>query len=183
MKPKKDENSKDAGATPPRAGKLDLEQRWKTLDKGLLPVDSTDIRILSMLVENSRHTYSEMADALGITEATVRRRVKALVDRGLIIGFTTRINFGAIENTVKAFIHIAVAPERLREVVSRLQRHPRVAAIHRVTGQRNLLLVALFVSIAELQDFVDDFLRTEGVSDTEVQIVMGSHKEEHWGGP
>jgi DNA-binding Lrp family transcriptional regulator len=183
MRLKKDENSKPQAAPGPRAGRLDLEQRWKGLDQGLLPVDPTDIRILSMLIENSRQTYSEMAGALGITEATVRRRVKSLVDKGLIIGFTARINFGAIENTVKAFIHLTVAPERLREAVSRLQGHPRVAAIHRVTGQHNLLLVALFVSIAELQDFVDDFLRLDGVSDTEVQIVMGSHKEASWGGP
>lgn len=163
--------------------RLDLGQRWKGLDPKLLPVDATDISILSMLVENSRKSYSEMALALNITEATVRRRVRALVDKGLIIGFTTRINFGAIENTVKAFIHLQVAPDRLREAISKLQGHPRVAAVHRVTGQRNLLLVAIFVSIAELQDFVDNFLRLEGVSDTEVQIVMGSHKDEFWGGP
>jgi len=135
-----------------------------------------------MLVENSRKTFSEMALALNITEATVRRRVRVLVDKGLIISFTTRINFGAIESTVKAFIHLSVAPDRLSDVISRLFGHPRVAAVHRVTGQRNLLLVALFVSIAELQDFVDNFLRMEGVSDTEVQIVMGSHKDEFWGG-
>lgn len=166
-----------------KGGRLDLDQRWKGLDPKLLPVDPTDISILSMLVNNSRETYSDMASALNITEATVRRRVHALVEKGLIIGFTTRINFGAIENTVKAFIHLSAAPDRLREVISKLAGHPRVSAVHRVTGQRNLLLVALFVSITELQDFVDNFLRLEGVSDTEVQIVMGSHKDEHWGGP
>ncbi len=164
-----------------RTGKLDLEERWKGLDPKLLPVDGTDIKILAMLVDNSRKTYSEMADSLGITEATVRRRVKTLVDKGLILGFTARVNFGAIENTVRAFIHLSTAPEHLRDVISKLRGHPRVAAIHRVTGKHNLLLVALFVSINELQDFVDSFLRMEGVSDTEVQIVMGSHKEEHWG--
>jgi len=166
-----------------KAERLDLGQRWKGLDPKLLPVDATDISILSMLVENSRKTFSEMALALSITEATVRRRVRALIDKGLILGFTARINFSAIENTVKAFIHLSVAPDRLREVVSKVHGHPRVAAVHRVTGQRNLLLVALFVSIAELQDFVDNFLRQDGVSDTEVQIVMGSHKEAFWGGP
>ena len=163
--------------------RLDLKQRWKGLDLKLLPVDDTDISILSMLLNNSRETYSDMATALQITEATVRRRVKVLVDKGLIIGFTTRIDFGAIENTVKAFIHLQAAPDRLGEVISRLQGHQRVVALHRVTGQRNLLMVALFISISELQDFVDNFLRLEGVSDTEVQIVMGSHKDEFWGGP
>jgi len=161
---------------------LDLAERWKGLDPELLPVDATDIRILSILVGNSRRTYSDIAGELGITEATVRRRVKSLLDKGLIIAFTTRINFGAVENTVRAFVHLQVAPDRLQAVISRLREHRRVAAVHRVTGQRNVLIVALFVSLAELQDFVDNFLRMDGISDSEVQIVMGSHKEEHWGG-
>lgn len=165
------------GATP------DLRQRWKGLDPDLLPVDDTDMGILSLLVENSRETFSDMAAKLKTTEATVRRRVRALMDRGLILGFTTRINFAAIENTVRAFIHLSVAPGRLRDVVNQLRAHQRVLEVNRVTGQRNILLIARFVSIAELQAFVDDFLRIDGVTDTEVQIVMGTHKEAPWGGP
>ncbi|MBM4248237.1 MAG: Lrp/AsnC family transcriptional regulator [Euryarchaeota archaeon] len=160
----------------------DLRQRWKGLDPDLLPVDDTDMGILSMLVANSRETYSDMASALHITEATVRRRVRALTDRGLILGFTTRINFAAIENTVRAFIHLSVAPGRLKSVVEHLRAHQRILEVNRVSGQRNILVIARFVSIAELQDFVDDFLRIDGVTDTEVQIVMGSHKEAPWGG-
>ncbi|MGQ9581979.1 MAG: Lrp/AsnC family transcriptional regulator [Thermoplasmatota archaeon] len=165
-----------------RAAELDLAERWKSLDKRLLPVDRTDIQILSMLVRNSRERNCRIASQLHITEATVRRRVRALREKGLILAFTTIINFAAVESTVKAFIHVQAAAERLREVVARLKQHPRVVALHRVTGHHNLLLVALFVSTTELQDFVDNFLRMEGISDTEVQIVVRSHKEQHWGG-
>ena len=165
-----------------RAVELDLAERWRGLDRRLLPVDRRDIQILSILVRNARETNSRIAAQLHVTEATVRRRVRALKERGLILAFTTLINFSAVENTVKSFIHLQVSSERLREVIQRLGQHPRVTAIHRVTGQHNLLLVALFVSTSELQDFVDNFLRMEGVTDTVVQIVMSSHKEQHWGG-
>jgi DNA-binding Lrp family transcriptional regulator len=165
-----------------RGAHLDLAERWKNLDPKLLPLDETDIEILCILVKNSRETNSNIAQELGITEATVRRRIRALLQKGLILSFTTRINFGAVENTVKAFVHLQVKSERLQEVISQVRNHPRVAAAHRVTGSHNLLLVALFVSMAELQDFVDNFLKIEGISDTEIQIVMSSHKDEAWGG-
>lgn len=161
---------------------LDLAERWKDLDPKLLPIDGTDIAILSILVGNSRETYIKIAERLNITEATVRRRIRALISKGLILGFTTRINFSAVENTVRAFFHLQVASNRLNEVVAKLREHPRVASVHRVTGPHNLLLAAMFVSTDELQDFVDNFLRMEGISDTEIQIVMSSHKEELWGG-
>lgn len=165
-----------------KSAELDLEERWKDLDPKLLPLDRTDIAILSILVRNSRETYIRMAEQLNVTEATVRRRIHALVSKGLILAFTTRINFSAVENTVRAFVHLQVSSERLNEVIAKLRHHKRVAAVHRVTGPHNLLLVALFVSASELQDFVDNFLRMDGISGTEIQIVMSSHKEEPWGG-
>jgi len=165
-----------------RAVGLNLADRWKGIDSKILPVDETDIQILSILVRNSRETNSRIAELLSITEATVRRRIRALVSKGLILAFTTRINFSAVENTVRAFMHLEVRADRLTEVVNAIRKHPRVASVHRVTGQHNLLLVALFVSMAELQDFVDNFLRMEGISDTEIQVVMSSYKEELWDG-
>ena len=161
---------------------LDLAERWKDIDPKLLPLDRKDMAILSILIKNSRESYIKIAEQLGITEATVRRRIGALVDKGLILAFTTRINFQAIENTVKAFVHLQVSSERLKEVIAKLYHHPRVAAVHRVTGPHNILLAALFVSTGELQDFVDNFLRMDGISGTENQIVMSSHKEELSGG-
>ena len=161
---------------------LDLAERWKNIDPKLLPLDRMDMAILSILVKNSRETYIKIAGQLGITEATVRRRIRALISKGLILSFTTCINFPAIENTVRAFVHLQVSSERLNDVIARLHHHPRVAAVHRVTGPHNLLLGALFVSTGELQDFVDNFLRMDGISGTEIQIVMNSHKQELWGG-
>lgn len=165
-----------------KKAELDLAERWKDLDPELLPIDRTDIAILSILVGNSRETYIRIAERLNITEATVRRRIRSLISKGLIVAFTTRINFSAVENTVRAFVHLQVSSDRLNEVLGKLRDHPRVASVHRVTGPHNLLLVALFVSTNELQDFVDNFLRMDGITDTEIQIVMSSHKEELWGG-
>ena len=159
-----------------------IARRWKGIDPERLSLDTTDTAILAILVRNSRESCIRIARQVGVTEATVRRRIGSLVSRGTIQSFTVKVNFPAAEGSVRAFVHLAVSPERLGDVVARLLAHPRVAAVHRVTGPHNLLLKAMFVSTVELQDFADDFLRMDGISGSEIQIVLGSHKDEPWGG-
>jgi DNA-binding Lrp family transcriptional regulator len=161
---------------------LDISERWKGIDPRRLPLDRTDMAILSILLRNSRESCNRIARQAGVTESTVRRRMRSLVSKGLIQSFTTKINLPAVEGSLKAFVHLSVTPGRLQEVVARMLRHPRVTGIHRVTGPHNLLLSAVFVSTAELQDFTDNFLRIDGITGSEIQIVMGTHKQDDWGG-
>ena len=51
-------------------------------------LDGKNKRILNLLQENSRLSYVRIANELGISEATVRYRVKKLMDVGIISKFT-----------------------------------------------------------------------------------------------
>lgn len=160
----------------------ELLDRWRGLDLKLLPIDKTDIRILAELRDNARMSNSEIAKKLGVTEATVRRRIKALVEKGIIARFSIHIDYRMIENTVKAYIRVRTATERLSDVVKKICSHNRVVAVYRVTGEYDLLVVALFVGMTELQEFIDTYLKMDGVKETETQIVMTAHKGVPWTG-
>ena len=47
-------------------------------------MDIVDIKILELLKENGRKSFNEISLQVKKTEATVRRRVKKLVDDGII---------------------------------------------------------------------------------------------------
>jgi len=160
----------------------DIFERWKGLDLKLLPIDSTDIRILCELIDNARMSNSEIAQKLSITEATVRRRIKNLVEKGIIMKFSIHINYKLVENTVKAYIQVKAVTEKLDEVVSKIVDHNRVIAVYRVTGEYDLLVVTLFVGMTELQEFIDGYLKIEGVKETQTQIVMSALKGVPWTG-
>jgi len=53
-------------------------------------VDSLDRAILSFLRESARAPYVEIAKGVGVTERTVRTRIKRLEDEGVIRGYTVR---------------------------------------------------------------------------------------------
>ena len=126
----------------------EIYERWKGLDLKMLPIDRTDIRILCELRDNARMSNSEIAKKLNVTEATVRRRIKNLIEKGIILRFSIHIDYRLIENTVKAYVHVKTVTDKLDKVVQHLTNHNRVVAVYRVTGEYDLLVVALFVGIS-----------------------------------
>jgi len=170
------------GSSPSDDAPCELYERWKSLDLKMLPIDRTDIKILCELRENARMSNSEIAKKLNVTEATVRRRIKNLIEKGIIMRFSIHIDYRLIENTVKAYVHIKTVTDKLDQVVQHLIDHDRVVAVYRVTGEYDILVVALFVGMAELQEFIDSFLKMDGIKETDTQIVMSAHKGVPWTG-
>jgi DNA-binding Lrp family transcriptional regulator len=161
---------------------MQLSERWRGLDLRLLPIDEVDVRILSRLRENARLSNVEIARELGISEATIRRRIKALEDKGIIQGYSCYLNYQLIENPVKAYVHLALEPGLREEVVAKITAHPRAVAVYRVTGEHDVLCVMFFVDMSELHEFLDKYLQIQGVRHVETQIVLNPYKGVPWTG-
>ncbi|UCE74355.1 MAG: Lrp/AsnC family transcriptional regulator [Methanomassiliicoccales archaeon] len=162
--------------------KSDLARRWDGLDLDLLPIDSLDVSILDILRDNSRTSNAEIARMLKTSEATIRRRIKAMIDKQIIAGFSTYINYALIENPVKAYIHLKVRTERMGSVVEKIKSHDMLLALYRVAGEYDLLCVTLFSTMDGLHEFIDYFLGIDGIIETNTQIVMKAHKGVPWTG-
>ena len=162
--------------------KWELARRWEGLDLDLLPIDSLDVKILCILREDSRTSNAEIARMLETSEATIRRRIRGMIDKGIIVGFSTFINYALIENPVKAYIHLKVRTERMETVIEKIREHDMLLALYRVTGEYDLLCVTLFNSMDGLHEFIDYFLGIDGIIETNTQIVMKAHKGVPWTG-
>jgi DNA-binding Lrp family transcriptional regulator len=57
----------------------------------MLQIDEKDERIIEMLEEDGRKSYNDMAEKLGMSEAAVRKRVQALMLKGVIKEFAMRL--------------------------------------------------------------------------------------------
>lgn len=165
-----------------RNERYELAKRWEGLDLDLLPIDSLDVKILDLLRENSRTSNAEVARLLKTSEATIRRRIKSMMDKGIIAGFSTFIDYSLIENPVKAYIHLKVRTEKMESVVERISSHNMLLALYRVAGEYDLLCVTLFSSMAGLHEFIDYFLGIDGIIETNTQIVMKAYKGVPWTG-
>jgi len=160
--------------------KCDISERWSLIDPSLLPVDKIDLAILCFLRNDARTTNSEIAEALGVSEATIRRRIKELQERKIILGFSALVNIPAIENSIKAYIYIKADTNKIEDVAQKLMKNKRILTLYRIIGEYDLLCEGLFLSMKELQEFVDSDLKTEGIIKAVTHVVAKGYKINPW---
>ena len=96
-------------------------------------IDSLDDQIIKILQSNSRKSFVEIADEIRLSESAVRRRVKNLIDSGIIKRFT--IELEASKKT-SAITLISVSSTADTSVVSsNLMKLKGVEIIYEITGQ------------------------------------------------
>lgn len=122
--------------------------------EGMPGLDEIDIRILNILARDSRTSVSEIARELGLSRPTVRRRIRRLVDSGIIKSFTIEVN----ENALRGFqILCSFKADDVEDIVRRLRNLKEVTDIYVTTGERNITCVARVADLKTLESLLEEF--------------------------
>jgi Lrp/AsnC family transcriptional regulator for asnA, asnC and gidA len=141
-----------------------------------MSIDRLDLRIIRSLSQNARKPYSAIARELEISDGTVRKRVNRLMEEGIIKQFNLLLDYHRIGRIVKAFIGIRVIANKLMNVVGHLEGNPDVQVLYRTTGNVDLFVEVIFKDMEELKQFLERELNIDGISYTEVTVVIGPYK-------
>ncbi len=60
-------------------------------------MDGTDLVLSMLLLQNSRLSYRELADRLGLSVNAVHKRIRTLVEQGVIRAFTAKISISSLK--------------------------------------------------------------------------------------
>lgn len=133
-------------------------------------LDEANETVLRMLQDNSRVSFVELGAALGISESAVRRRVKSLVDGGVIRRFTVELGD---RGTASAVVLASVdSGSETSEVASRLLELPGAETIYEITGQYDIMAVITAPSIGEINSSIDGLRKVPGVTNTNTVIIL-----------
>jgi Lrp/AsnC family transcriptional regulator, regulator for asnA, asnC and gidA len=133
-------------------------------------LDSTDEKIIQLLREDSRKSFVDIGAKIGLSESAVRRRVKNLMNRGLIKRFT--IEMGT-SNKTSAITFISVDSHVETDIIcAKLMDLNGVEVIYEITGQYDIAVIITAPTIADINRCVDNLRKIEGVSDTNTVIVL-----------
>jgi DNA-binding Lrp family transcriptional regulator len=135
-------------------------------------MDDVDRRILSLLRENSRDSFTDMARAAGTSEGTIRARVKRLVDEGTIKQFTIR----TAGNQVKALVEVTVlANVHTADVAKVIRAWDGVDAVWEITGDNDMLVVADCPNTSDLNGLIDRIRGIPGTQATRSRLILKEH--------
>ncbi|MFX0069725.1 MAG: Lrp/AsnC family transcriptional regulator [Candidatus Hermodarchaeota archaeon] len=146
-------------------------------------LDEKDKTILEMLIEDSRRPYREIADEIGLSESTVRKRVIKLQEEGVIEKFTIRI-CREDEKCILAFVTLIPKNEsEIKELLRETQVLPQCDEVYFLAGQCGVLVKINVPDINELDALIESFRARSDVKSVErVCVVLKPIKSSHQNG-
>jgi Lrp/AsnC family transcriptional regulator for asnA, asnC and gidA len=102
-------------------------------------IDEIDQKILKLLEEDARLPFLEIAKKLKLSESTVRKRVQALKEKGVIKRFTVEIDPTRIGLNTVAIVGIDVDPPKLLEVAQKLCEFKEIRCVATSTGDHMIM--------------------------------------------
>jgi Lrp/AsnC family leucine-responsive transcriptional regulator len=136
-------------------------------------VDAVDRQILSLLLEDGRRTYDDIARRVRLTAPSVKRRVDRLRASGALEGFTAVVDHGALGWNTEALVELFFrAGTTLDEVAKLLGEHPEVAEAWSVTGEADAIARVRTEDNRDLERLIIDLQRNGMVERTASQVVL-----------
>ncbi|HQS03288.1 MAG: winged helix-turn-helix domain-containing protein [Halothiobacillus sp. 24-54-40] len=117
-------------------------------------MNNLDQKILTLLVDNGRLSFADIARELDISRVHARDRVLNLVEEGVIEKFTVIVNPEKIGTVVSAFLDVEVDPQGIETVAADLARQPEVVSLYIMSDMTSLHIHTLTEDNIGLESFV-----------------------------
>ncbi|MBC8506550.1 MAG: Lrp/AsnC family transcriptional regulator [Anaerolineales bacterium] len=145
-------------------------------------LDDIDRAIIAHLQYDGRAPYTKIAKELDITEGSVRRRVKRLVDEGVmqIVAIVEPQELGWHE---AGMIGINVQAHRIQEVADAIAQLPEVSYLFQAAGEFDLFAEVYCKDRQHFVSFLNNKLqKVSGVERTQSFLILKMHKLSYrWG--
>jgi DNA-binding Lrp family transcriptional regulator len=140
-------------------------------------MDVIDERLISALRENARASTAQLARLVGRSRTSVQSRIERLEKQGVIVGYGVRLAPEHGMGAVRAHVMIKVGPKEARAVTAALRTIDQVRVLHSVSGDVDLIAVAMTASVDEMDQVIDRIGALDGVERTTSSIILSTKFE------
>ena len=105
-------------------------------------LDTTDIRIVHMLLKNAKVSLAEIGKEIGISQPAARKRLEKLKKKGVVTGSTVTLNERRI-GWERALLALDISKSNYLRTLEAIQSTPMVTNIYTATGPYSLAVEVL----------------------------------------
>lgn len=139
-------------------------------------IDDLDRQLIEILSKDARTSNRKIAADLGVTEGTVRGRIRRLQQDSLI-AFTAITSFELADDTRMAFIGVQAEVDHVREVAAQIAAISSINAVLVTMGRFNITAICLFNDLDSLHEIASEqILSIESVHHVETSIAVKTLK-------
>ena len=138
-------------------------------------MDAIDQRIVALMREDARRSFSDIGSRVSLSAPAVKRRVDRLERDGVIKGYTTTVDHAAFGWHAHAFVELFCDGDMSgAEVREAVMEHPEVEAAYTVAGAASAILHLRAEDNQHLEEALERIRETKGVLRTQTQIVLST---------
>lgn len=143
------------------------------MDKNL-EIDNTDLKILSLLMQDANMPYTEIGKKIYVSGGTVHVRMKKMEQMGIVKGSQLVIDYTKLGWDISAFLGIYLEKSSLyAEVAEQLISIPEVVNIHYTTGIYSIFARIVCRDTTHLREVLHDKIqKVQGIQRTETFISL-----------
>jgi Lrp/AsnC family transcriptional regulator, regulator for asnA, asnC and gidA len=142
-------------------------------------LDELDHRIIDLLTVDARVSNRQIAAKLGVTEGTIRGRIKRLEEEGAIrLTAVTNVKFVGSPKVV--LIGIQAQHGELKALSQKIAVMPEIGCVIVMLGRYDILAIGLFTTLEEVLEVANNrILALPGVRHVETSIAVKTVKYDY----
>jgi DNA-binding Lrp family transcriptional regulator len=142
-------------------------------ESGSLQMDAMDQRIIALLADDARISYSDIGLKVSLSAPAVKRRVDRLRATGIIKGFTVVVDPSAIGWSTEAFVELFCTGRTTpAQLTAAARKHPAVVGAYTVSGEADALVHLRAADIGKLEQALERLRAEPFVTSTRSMIVL-----------
>jgi Lrp/AsnC family leucine-responsive transcriptional regulator len=143
-------------------------------------LDNIDSKILNMLLENGRVSYTDMAKAVDMKPPSVIDRIKKLETEGVIKGYRAILDYQKLGYDLNAFIGVVIDnPDNIESLEANCRSiDDGIIGCYHVTGEFTMLLRVITKNTKTLSNIVKKLRASQGVTKTNTIIIFSTTLEQ-----
>lgn len=139
-------------------------------------MDSLDMQLVNILQEDGRASNAAIAREVGVSEGTVRRRLKRLMDDGLV-NVVAQLDHGRMGYASEAIVGIQADPDKIYVAADQISELDEVSWVVITTGTFDIFAWVAVESAEDLGNFLRHQLgMVEGLRRTETFVNLAVKK-------
>lgn len=136
-------------------------------------MDKIDRAIIEHLRRDARISYKDLGEKVFLSANTVAERVRQLVAKKVVLGFSTTLDLAALDLKVQAIIDVKLATGTtaayFEAVIASI---PGVLEATLMTGSSDYMLKVACVDQADLVRLIESLRERAGVQDTHSRLIL-----------
>lgn len=137
-------------------------------------MDSLDRKILSIISQNARIPFRDVALQCGVSRAAIHQRVQKMFDDGIITGSGYHVNPRSVGYSTCTYVGLTLEKGSMyRQVVEQLDQIPEVVESHFTTGRYTMMIKLFARDNSHLMELINGKIQEiSGVTATETLISL-----------